>query len=134
KKTLNVYDPPVAYISSYQQPKGSRFGGDALYNGENRPYGAMLTYSINRPEEKKENKEEDSDKKKKKKGAEEKEDVQSDEKKVTYDSVTVEVFNGNELIRTLKSKAPEENGIHRTYWYMDEKGVSRMSRRNRRGN
>ena len=45
----------------------------------------------------------------------------------------MEVFNGNELIRTLKSKAPEDNGIHRTYWYMDEKGTERMRRRDRNG-
>lgn len=134
-KTFNLYDPPVAYISSYQQPKGSRFGGDALYNGENRPYGAMLTYSINKPEKKKEEaKEDDSKKKKKKKGEEPKEEASKDEKKVAYDSIIVEVFNGDELIRTLKSKAPKENGIHRTFWYMDEKGTDRMSRRDRRGN
>ena len=38
------------------------------------------------------------------------------------------------MIRTLKSKSPDKNGVHRTFWYMDEKGVSGMSRRDRRGN
>jgi hypothetical protein len=51
-----------------------------------------------------------------------------DEKKVSYDSVKIEVFNGADLIRTLKFKAPKENGIHRTYWYLGEKGVQRMRR------
>lgn len=132
-KKLNVYDPPVAYVASNQQPKGSRFGGDALYNGENRPYGAMLTYSINRPEEKKKEEAEDNKKGKKKKKDEPMDEEKKDEK-VSYDSLTVEIMNGNEVIRTLKSKAPEENGIHRTFWYMDEKGTDRMSRRDRRSN
>ncbi|WP_425391420.1 WD40/YVTN/BNR-like repeat-containing protein [Ekhidna sp.] len=133
-KTLNVYDPPVAYVASNQQPKGSRFGGDALYNGENRPYGAMLTYSINRPEEKKEEAEDDKKGKKGKKNQEPDETEKKDEEKVSYDSLTIEIINGDEVIRTLKSKAPKENGIHRTFWYMDEKGVGFMSRRDRRGN
>ena len=126
-KVLHVYDPPVAYVSSYQQPKGSRFGGDALFNGENRPYGAMLTYSINKPEEKKEDKVAEEIKKKKKKGDE----AKLDGEEMTYDSVFVTIFKGDELIRTLKSKAPKENGIHRTFWNMDEKGIEPMSRRER---
>lgn len=128
--TLKVYNPPTAYVAATQQPKGSRFGGDALYNGENRPYGAMLTYSMNRPEkEKKETIETDKKGKKKKKDSDEGE--KEEKEKVMYDSLTIELFKGKELIRTLKSKAPEENGIHRTYWYMNEKGISSMSRRER---
>jgi photosystem II stability/assembly factor-like uncharacterized protein len=132
---LNVYDPPMAYVSSYQQPTGSRFGGDALFNAENRPFGAMLTYSINKPEEKKEEpKEELKGKKKKKKSDDEEEKAtEKEETKVSYDSITVEIMKGEEIIRTLKHKAPEENGIHRTFWYMDEKGVDRMRRNDRRG-
>ena len=135
-KVLKVYDPPVAYVASNQQPKGSRFGGDALFNGENRSSGAMLTYSINKPAKKKDEKMDESGKKKKKgKKEEPKEEMNSEkEEKVTYDSVVVEVYNGDELIRTLKSKAPKKNGIHRTYWSMDEKGVDRMRRGDRRGN
>ncbi len=137
-KTLKVYNPPIGYINANQQASGTRFGGDAMYNGENRPGGAMLTYSINRPEKEKMEKEEEPKKgkgKKKKKDDDEAE-MKSDEKeeKVSYDSLIVEVFNGDELIRTLKSKAPKENGIHRTFWYMNEKGSNFMSRRDRRGN
>ncbi|MEP5103478.1 MAG: hypothetical protein ABJQ84_02615, partial [Ekhidna sp.] len=132
-KKLKVYSPPAAYVASNQQPKGSRFGGDALFNGENRPYGAMLSYSINRPEEKKEEMVEEKKGKKKKKSDEPKEEEKNEEK-VSYDSLIVEILKGDEVIRTLKSKAPKENGLHRTFWYMDEKGSNFMSRRDRRGN
>ncbi|MEM6380226.1 MAG: hypothetical protein AAF705_18690, partial [Bacteroidota bacterium] len=135
-KTLKVYTPPTAYAAATQQPKGSRFGGDALYNGENRPSGAMITYSINRPEEEKKEKEVEEKKGKKKKKTEKEKEAKSDDSKdkVSYDSLIVEIFKGDELIRTLKSKAPKENGIHKTFWYMNEKGTNYMSRRNRSGN
>ncbi len=134
-KILKAYPAPVAYVAATQQAEGTRFGGDALYNGENRPYGAMLSYSINRPADKKEEVEKDEKKgKKKKKGSDEEMKSEEKEEKVSYDSLIVEVFNGDKLIRTLKSKAPKENGIHRTFWYMNEKGTNFMSRRDRRGN
>ena len=33
------------------------------------------------------------------------------------------------MIRTLKIKAPKEDGIHKIYWNMDEKGADRPSRK-----
>lgn len=133
KEKLSVYPAPTAYVSAYQQPEGSRFGGDALYNGENRGFGAMLSYSINRPEAPK-SEAKDEGKKKKKKKDDTPADEDKKEDKVSYDSLTIEIFNGADVIRTLKMKAPKENGLHRTYWYMDEKGVDNMSRRPLRAN
>ena len=46
EKELKVFYPPDAYLAAYQQPTGSRFGGDALYNAENRKKGAMITYYL----------------------------------------------------------------------------------------
>ena len=52
----------------------------------------------------------------------------SDKKK--KDSITLKVYNAsNKLIRTLKFKAPKENGLHRTYWSLNEKGVRGPSRK-----
>ena len=130
-KTLKMYEPPTTYVASNQQPEGTRFGGDALYNGENRPGGAMITYSINKPEDKEEEKVEEKSKGKKKKKAAEpvKETMhKEEEEKVKFDSLTLEVFKGEALIRTIKFKAPKENGLHRTSWRMREKGVNRMQR------
>ena len=41
---FKLFAPPTAYLAAYQQPTGSRFGADALYQGENKKYGAMITY------------------------------------------------------------------------------------------
>jgi len=104
-KTLKVFNAPKAYINQIQQANGTRFGGNAIFNGENRKQGAMISYSINMP---------DSDKK-------------SDKKK---DSLTLKIYNiNNKLIRTLKPKMPKENGLHRTYWGLSEKGIRGPSRK-----
>jgi len=103
-KTLKVYPAPKAFINQTQQPSGTRFGGNAIFNGENRKRGAMISYSINKPK--------DTTKQKK------------------SDSVILKVYNSsNKLIRTLKQKAPKENGLNRTYWNLNEKGARGPSRK-----
>jgi len=121
---LNVFDPPHAYQKATQQPEGSRFGGDAMYNGENRKSGAMISYAINKPEPP----EDEQDKADKKKSNKDESEETDEEETVSYDSLTIEIYKADELIRTLKKKAPDKNGIHRTYWYMNEKGVQPMKR------
>ena len=103
--TLKVYDSPDAFINLIQQPSGSRFGGNALFNGENRSIrGAKINYSINKPTDTAKSKQ--------------------------SDSITLKVYNANNtLIRTLKQKVPKESGLHKAYWNLDEKGVRGPSRK-----
>lgn len=103
-KEVYLFNPPVAYQAAYQQPTGSRFGADAMYQGENRPSGAMITYYFNKGESK------------------------------SKDSVYLNIYDGERLIRTLKQKAPTEKGMHRFFWNMDEKGAHRPSRQVSRRN
>jgi len=119
---LELFNPPTAYQAAYQQPTGSRFGADAMFNGENRGYGARLSYYLN-VDKKKDNMDDKSDKKQ--------EDDASEvaEKKVKWDSVHMNIYDGDRLIRTLKRKAPKETGVHNWTWFMDEKGGDRPSRR-----
>jgi hypothetical protein len=103
-----------------------------LYNGENKRGGAAISYYINRPSEKKKEEEPKGKKKKRRKKKATPKQVQGDKKeekpKVKYDSIKLEIYDGTRLIRTLKRKAPKENGVHKLYWRMDEKGVGRPSR------
>ncbi|WP_339627598.1 hypothetical protein [uncultured Maribacter sp.] len=130
-KDIELFTPPTAYKASYQQPTGSRFGGDALYQGENRKSGAMITYYL---------KEGKKDAKKEKGADDKKEDVAEDSseektEKVELtgvqkkDSVQFDFYDGDRLIRTLKYKTPEKAGFHRIFWGMDEKGADRPSRK-----
>jgi photosystem II stability/assembly factor-like uncharacterized protein len=134
-KKLELFTPPTAYQAAYQQPTGSRFGGDALYNGENRGGGARLAYYVSIAKKKKEETKDDTKKKSKKdkKEIEEKsKETEKAEKKVKWDSVHMKIYNGDRLIRTLKRKAPKESGVNKWTWRMDEKGGDRPSRRIRK--
>src|SRR5258708_30262383 len=53
-KTVHLFEPPDGYQVVYQDPPGILFPGNAMFLGENRQNGALLTYVINKPEEKKE--------------------------------------------------------------------------------
>ncbi len=126
QKDIKLFDSPVAYLAAYQQATGSRFGADAIYNGENKNRGAMLTYYL---------KEGKKDVKKEKKTKEKKEDTETGTEKETLtgvqkkDSVQFDIYDGDRLIRTLKYKTPEKAGFHRVYWSMDEKGPDRPARK-----
>ena len=124
---LELFKPPTAYQAAYQQPTGSRFGGDALFNGENRGGGAILSYFV-KVEKKKE-----TDKKEDKKKDEDKASEKDDNPNVVkWDSLTMNIYDGDRLIRTLKRKAPKESGINKWTWRMNEKGGDRPSRRIRK--
>lgn len=129
KKTIKVYPAPDAYITANQQASGTRFAGDAIYIGENKKRGAMITYTVTKPEEKKETPPTSSTSKKKKSKKNTPPPVEMDTAKVAYDTIYFMVYNkDNALIRTIKSKY-EKNGMFRTYWRMDEKGIDYPSRK-----
>ena len=110
-RTINIYPVPDAYLASIRQAAGTRFAGDGIFIGENRPFGMRLTYSVNKPEEGEQDQKESSSGKEKKK-----------------EKVKVEIFDsqGN-LIRTLEEE-PGEDGINRMTWGLEEKGVRGPSR------
>ena len=132
KEPIHTYAAPDAYIAANQQATGTRFAGNAIYIGENRNRGAMITYSTFR--EKKEEKEDkdveiQSKKKKKNKRSTVTEPVEiKKDKEVNNDTIYVSIYNEqNELIRSLTEKY-KKNGVHRLYWQMKEKGVRTASR------
>ncbi len=118
---LQLFNPPVGYQAAYQQPTGTRFGGDALYNGTNRDPGALLSYYIQVAKKKEDDTEKVDEE-------EHIEDNESDETKVKWDSIRLKVYDGNRLIRTLKEKTPDSTGFHKIVWSMDEKGADQPSR------
>jgi hypothetical protein len=95
-----------------------------MYNGENRSNGAQLAYYVKIDEKKEDSKKEDD----KKKDEDEEDTSEKEDSKVKWDSITMTIYDGDRLIRTLKEKAPDSSGIYRTAWYMDEAGVERQSR------
>lgn len=121
---LTVFSPPTAYQAAYQQPTGSRFGGDALYNGENRNRGAHISYFFKaEPKMEGANDEPKDDEDEDEKASEAK------DKGPSKDSIYMKVYDGSRLIRSLKRKIPDSSGIYKWTWYMNEKGVDRPSRK-----
>ncbi|MAZ72473.1 MAG: hypothetical protein CMC70_04935 [Flavobacteriaceae bacterium] len=122
-ENLKVFNPPTAYQASYQQPTGSRFGGDATYNGENRASGARITYYFKKKPstEPEEESKEDTD-------SEEDTATEIEEGKPSKDSIYMKIYDGARLIRTLKTKAPDSTGFYTWRWRMDEAGGDRPSR------
>jgi hypothetical protein len=128
-KKIVVFQPPTAYQAARQQPTGSRFGADALYQGENRKGGAIISYYIDKPiVEKDDEKKNTIDKKLKDKLDE----IVEKKYEVKYDSIQFDIYDGARRIRTLKIKTPKESGLHKTTWYLREKGVARASRKIRK--
>jgi len=115
---LFMFDPPIAYQANYQQPTGSRFGADAIFNGENREYGARISYYFK--------KNEDDNTTSTGNDADSEEDNNNDSKK---DSIFLNIYDGDRLIRNLKRKVHDSTGIYRWSWNMDEAGVDRPSRK-----
>jgi len=134
-KKLELFAPPTAYQAETQQPTGSRFGADAMYHGENRGRGAIISYYINNPDAKKNENMSVTDEGEKSEENKEDGDLvvsneESDKKEniTKNDSIKLEIFDGERQIRTLKFKVPKENGVHKITWYLDEKGVESASR------
>ncbi len=123
-RDISVFSPPTAYLAANQQPSGSRFGADALFNGENRKRGGMITYYLREGSAGKDKKGEAAPRKETAGDAGKSE---ADSTK-SRDSVVLRIYDRERLIRTLKYKTPDSAGLHRVYWELDEAGPDRPSR------
>jgi len=118
-----LFEAPDAYQVSFKQPTGSRFAADAIFQGENRVYGARIPYYFQKKEKEiirdmdssEQNEEDDEDKK----------ETEGKHK----DSIYLKIYDGVLLIRSLKKKTPDSTGIYYWRWSMNEAGVDRPSRK-----
>ena len=123
-----LFEVPDAYQVSFKQPTGSRFGADAIFQGENRVYGARIPYYF---QIKKEDSSKNIDPSIENKGEEQDENMDVDEKTTEgkhKDSIYLNIYDGDRLIRSLKKKTPDSTGIYYWRWSMNEAGVDRPSR------
>lgn len=156
-KKIHVFEAPTAVMAEYQQARGTRFAADAMYAGENRRPGAMISYYVKagkkdrmammmgggkrdggkreagqeaaKAEEKKKGKKKKGKAEEaKKEGMEKMKPAGGDKMKMMkkgkgrgMDTLFVHIFDGEELIRTLKTFP--DSGMNRMYWDMTSKGV-----------
>ena len=105
-KPLHLFQPSDAFIINWKRAAGTRFAGDFMFSGENRPLGALLTYSLNLPEESDPGKEAVADSARQK----------------GNDRVTIDVFDEDGvLVNTIRGSA--KNGLNRTHWGLKRRAV-----------
>ena len=114
---IKLFKAPTAYLSAYQQPTGSRFGADAIFNGDNKEYGARIMFYFTKNET--ETNEELT------------EDIALLKTGAHKDSIYLKIYDKDRLIRNLKRKVPDSTGVYKWRWFMDEAGVGRPSRESR---
>lgn len=103
QKHLKTFTAKDAFLAEYKSPAGVLFSAEAGYSGENRPYGAMLTFIFN-PDT-----------------AGRAKDGKKSDAKERKDTVTVEILDGNgTVIRTVKREA--KKGFNRIQWNLDRRG------------
>ena len=113
EKRLHFFEPPVAVLSINRQAAGTRFEANAIFSGDNRKAGSMITFVYNPESENKE--------KKKKAGTNKEKKKKTDDKK---EKVKMEVLDADgNIIRTVKHNV--EPGLNRVYWGLRRKGVRR---------
>lgn len=121
-ETLHAFPSQTAYLASVRQGSGLRFNANALFEGDNKNFNAVLTYSV------KEGKAEAStdDKKEAPKPAttaDAKPTAKPDDKAAkNTDTLKVEIVNAQgHVIRNLT--AIPKSGLNRITWNLTEKGV-----------
>jgi photosystem II stability/assembly factor-like uncharacterized protein len=142
-ETLKIFQPADAYQVYTQQPSGIRFDADAMFNGQNRPTGALISLVINKPEDlpagqagKKEepkpvvtDKKNDKAKTNEKPAATASTEKKPEASKAKTDSVKIEVVNSSgAVIQTIRQKTPDDNGLTRVTWNLRERGETQPNR------
>ncbi|MFB6257178.1 MAG: WD40/YVTN/BNR-like repeat-containing protein [Flavobacteriales bacterium] len=100
--TLRLYKPPPAYNVHYKRAAGTRFAADAVFQGENRPYGARFTYSLP--------------------------SLDTNEKGKAIKKGMVHILETNgDTVRSFKTKL--DSGMNRFQWRLREDGVRYPNRK-----
>jgi len=122
---LLMFDPPEAYLAITGQAAGTRFTGEAEFKGENRPYGALLTFVYNPAASKDEAAaapEKRQAEEPEKEPGEEREAEQGGAGKGKKKKVKLEVLDGGgTVIRTQMHEV--EPGVNRVAWELTRSGV-----------
>lgn len=93
---LRAYPAPDAYMFAKKAAAGAHFFADAMFKGEDRPEGALITYSVKA--------------------------TPKQDSLIKSDTVYVSIFDERgKLIRELTTK-PEQPGMNRMAWGLDQAG------------
>lgn len=100
---LHVFRVPRAIQHTRGMTGPFYFPGDTKYHGPNRPYGALISYWVGAD------------------AASLAEGEPGDTAAARSDSVTIQILDGDSVIRTLKG--PAEYGVNRIAWGLERRGI-----------
>ena len=106
---VHAFAAPDAYLAEEGEAAGTRFTGSGMFKGENRPWGARLTYVVTPDTTDESEPSEEGD-----------EDDEATQRAAS-DEVTIEIVDEGEVIRTISG--PAEPGVNRTVWRLRRSGV-----------
>ncbi len=119
--TLHLFDPGDAVQYVRGEPPGLRGPGDAVFQGENRPFGALITFVANSPAVLMEASQPVADDGEEETAESDPEEAPPPRKRSGGEGVTLEIRNASgEVIRTLKHQP--RPGLNRISWELDRKG------------
>ncbi|MCC7298964.1 MAG: hypothetical protein IT244_11580 [Bacteroidia bacterium] len=95
-EALKIWHTGHGYLANYQRPEGERFGADAFFEGENKPYGVPVDFYTEGTKHKKTG-------------------------KLEKTKVVFEIYNGTQKIRTWKQEF-DSAGYYRIHWNMRQDG------------
>lgn len=126
EEPLHIFEIPPSYIHRTKQMEGYHFPGDAMFRGQTKPYGALITYSVNPRKEgiherRRSDQEENDD------------EEEMPQNRRDQDSVKVKIDildSAGALLRTMDG--PAKKGINRIAWNLRQNPF-RRARIERRG-
>ena len=99
QKSLQLYPVPDAYLANVKEGAGTRFTGNAIYKGDNRPYGASISYYLKELTKK-----------------------AGSQLLPETDTVKIDVLNAKgEVVRHMIQMGTK--GVNRIYWELNKDGI-----------
>ncbi len=123
-KPVVAFETPEAVLANFRRGGGARFAAQGIFTGENRPYGAMLSFAVKEVKFKEKKKAGESTETANTSPAKTGMQEIKEEKPTPKDTmkVKVEILNAQyEVIRTLQ--VTPKPGINRFQWRLDRKGM-----------
>jgi photosystem II stability/assembly factor-like uncharacterized protein len=121
QQELNLFDIPDAYLVNFSQPN-VLFSGKDTYQGDNRPFGAMFTYSVKAGKKDKGQAKEDKATDKTATATKDVKEVKDTKAIVYSDSAKIEILDKtNRIIRTFMHQP--DSGLNRVQWDFSQRGV-----------
>ncbi|MBF8248209.1 MAG: hypothetical protein HW374_1009, partial [Bacteroidetes bacterium] len=111
-KPIHVFEIPPTYQHTVKQMDGYHFPGDAFFRGENKAYGAMITYTVNKS------------KLASGSGQERKDVSEGQEKMPPSDTVkiNVEILDASGVVIRKMNTSTTKNGVNRFTWNLRRDG------------